>query len=111
MEPKRGLGPIWSEGGSGEAKKSAGVSRLNPFWRSFLSTLVSKTDFEICVFLKRCSGRYFWKFWRVWEVILGAILAPIFRNNRFGREKVVPSFLNDSTAFWPHFGGSGHPER
>ena len=41
----------------------------------------------------------------------GVILAPIFRNNWFGGEKVVPSILNDSTAFWPHFGGSGHPER
>ena len=97
--------------GQGKQKKVPRPIGANRFWKSFLSILVSKTDFEICVFLKRCSGRYFWKFWRVWEVILGVILAIIFRNNRFGGEKVVPSILNDSTAFWPHFGGSGHPER
>ena len=62
--------------GQGKQKQVPRPIGANRFWKSFLSILVSKTDFEICVFLKRCSGRYFWKFWRVWEVILGSFWFP-----------------------------------
>ena len=111
MEPKWTPGSIWSEYIKGKQKKVRFGKSLSRFWAAFLIILMSKTAFEICVFLKRCSGRYFLKFGRVWEVILDAILDPIFRKNWFGVEKVVPSILNDSTAFWPHFQGSGYPER
>ena len=36
MEPKWGLGPIWGEDGSREAKKVPRVIGANPFRRSFL---------------------------------------------------------------------------
>ena len=62
------------------------------------------------MFFQRGSGRCFFCFSMVSGFPGGVTFGGIFAKCAFFQETVVPSILNDSTAFWLDFEGSVLPE-
>ena len=63
MEPKWGLGAVWGEDGSREAKKVPGPKKITPFWSSFWRLLATFfAAFFQCVF-GRSLFRLLGDFW------------------------------------------------